>query len=330
MARTRRRQHLLIALLAACLTAGLVIAQPVGEIIHRKNSLYHRIFVYRSGSVVTLEFLTRGPLVMQSRVDLNDPRRHVQEYTTLTFCGLLYQPRPRRILVLGLGGGVIPREMRHYFPDAEIDVAEIDPEMPRVAKQFFGFETDDKLRVHVADGRVFIRRLLRQDPVPRYDIIILDAFNGDYIPFHLMTREFLQEVRGVLADDGVVVANVFYNSRLCDAELRTFLDVFGRCQAYRGTHSTNVMLVSPGPEGGTLTYQEAAARGSELQHAHEFSFDIQGVALKLQVEARPDPRAPVLTDDQAPVNWLREQESEGSLTEEPEGNGEQEVKQEQE
>jgi spermidine synthase len=202
--------------------------------------------------------------------------------------------------------------MRHYFPDAEIDVVDIDPEIPQVAKEFFGFSEDDKLKVHVDDGRMFIKKQLRRNPVPRYDIIILDAFNGDYIPFHLMTREFLQEVKGVVDDDGVVVANVFYSNRLFDAEFKTFLEVFERCQAFYGLDSGNAMLVSGGPSMSILSPKQAEERARQLAEKHDFAFDMVAVARRLDPDSTPDPDARVLTDDRAPVNWLRSQEKQTS------------------
>ena len=202
---------------------------------------------------------------------------------------------------------MIPREMHHYFPALEIDVVEIDPEIPLIAKRFFGFREDDKLRVHIADGRMFIKKQLRCNPVLKYDLIILDAFNSDYIPFHLMTKEFLEEVKGVLADDGVVIANVFYSNRLFDAELKTFLAVFGQCQVFFGVYSTNAMLVSPGKSCPTLTIKEAIERATMLQRKHSLSFDMRTVARQLQPNTRPHPRTKVLTDDRAPVDWLRTQ-----------------------
>jgi spermidine synthase len=229
------------------------------------------------------------------------------EYTTLAFCGLFYNPEPKKVLVVGLGGGVIPRELHHYFPELEIDVVEIDPEIQIIAKQFFSFHEANNLRVHIADGRMFIKKQLRLDPVPKYDIVILDAFNSDYIPFHLMTKEFLEEVKGVLADDGAVISNVFYNNRLFDAELKTFLAVFGRCQVFLGDYSTNAMLVSPGPTGPMLTPKEAIGRAKLLQRKHRLAFSLPKVAMRLRPNIRPDSQAKVLTDDRAPVNWLRTQ-----------------------
>jgi len=284
-------------------------SRGLGRLIHKKNSLYHRIFVYRRGSIVTLQFGKRHPEQMQTQVNLRNLRQHMLEYTKLAFCGLLYKPEPQRMLVLGLGGGVIPREMHHYFPGLEIHVVEIDPEVPLIAERFFGFREDDKLRVHIADGRMFIKKQLRRDPVPKYDLIILDAFNSDYIPFHLMTKEFLEEVKGVLAEDGVVLANVFYSDRLFDAELKTFLAVFGPCQVFLGARSTNAMLVAPGPTGSTLTIREAVDRAKMLQRKHRLSFNMLTIAKRLRPDTRPDSHAKVLTDDRAPVNWLRKQET---------------------
>jgi spermidine synthase len=300
-----------------CLAAAVAITaaaveydRQLGRLVYSKDSLYHQILVYQSGSVVALRFGMRHPEQIQSMVDTKDLARHMLEYTTLSFCGLLYQPQPKRALVLGLGGGVIPRDLRHYYPELKVDVAEIDPDIPPVAERFFSFRADDNLVVHVSDGRVFVRKQLHLDPVPKYDLVVLDAFIGDYIPFHLMTREFLTELRGILAPDGVVVANVFYDNRLFDAELKTFADVFGPCQAFFGVTSVNAMIVAGGPKLQTLTAEEAAKRAATLQAAHQFTFDMRTVAARLRLDVVPQARAMLLTDDQAPVDSLRWQQQE--------------------
>jgi spermidine synthase len=295
----------LMALMFVVLASG---TGSLGRIIHTQNSLYNKIFVYQEGSVRSLRFGKREPLIVQSRVDLANPRRHVHEYTTLAFAALLYNPEPERALVVGLGGGVIPRDLRHYFPDLKIDVAEIDPAIPEIAKEYFLFETDEELAVHVMDGRVFVKRLLRREEVPQYELIVLDACTSEYIPFHLMTREYLEELKGILADDGALVSNAIYSNRLAEAQFRTFETSFRRCQVYVGQRSTNAMLVAPGPGVEPITPEEAAERAEKLQEEHEFAFDIRRVAGRLRPDLKPDPEAPILTDDRAPVNRLRHQD----------------------
>ena len=61
----------------------------------------------------------------------------------------------------------------------------------------------------------------------RYDLIMLDAFDHEYIPEHLLTQEFLQEVKSLLAPGGVLAANTFSSSRLYDHESTTYAAVFG-------------------------------------------------------------------------------------------------------
>jgi spermidine synthase len=279
-----------------------------GEVVHRKNSQYTSIFVYKSGSIATLRFGLRQNYAVESQVDLEQSHKHMLEYTEMMFSGLMYNSDPNRMLVLGLGGGVIPREMRHYYPNMEIDIAEIDKEIPVIAKEYFGFKDDEKMKVNVLDGRMFVKRQLRKNPVPKYDLIILDAFNSEYIPFHLMTKEFLEELKGLLSDDGVIVANVFYSNRLFEAEFKTFIDVFGKSQAYFGNQSTNAMIVTPGENVELLTSEQAVEKATELQEKLKLSFDFVRVAKLLAPERKPNARAEVLTDDRAPVNYLRNQE----------------------
>jgi hypothetical protein len=122
-----------------------------------------------------------------------------------------------------------------------------------------------------------------------------------------MTKEFLEELKLVLADNGVVTANVFYNNRLFDAELVTFLEVFGRCQIFFGSTTTNAMLVSPGKKGQTITIAQAIGRANTLQQKIRPAFDMTTIAKQLKPIIMRDPRIKALTDDRAPVNWLREQ-----------------------
>ncbi|MBA7650551.1 hypothetical protein ES703_58360 [subsurface metagenome] len=101
---------------------------------------------------------------------------------------------------------------------------------------------------------------------------------------------------------------MFYNNRLFDAEFKTFLAVFGRCQVFLGVYSNNAMLVSPGPTSPTLAVGEAVGRAKMLQRKHKLAFDTRMVARRLRPNRRPASHAKVLTDDRAPVNWLRRQQ----------------------
>lgn len=112
-----------------------------------------------------------------------------------------YRPELRSALVLGLGAGIVP--MRLAERGVSVDVVEIDPASPRVARQYFGFNPAHA-RVYQADARTFLRSCPR-----RYDAIVVDLFHGDGTPDYLVTREFFRDLRRCLADGGVAVFNTF-------------------------------------------------------------------------------------------------------------------------
>jgi len=282
-----------------------LIGENAERLIYSKDSPYNRILVYEEGFVRTLRLGASSSARKQSSIDIKDLNKHLLEYTRLVFAGLLLNKNPRKVLIIGLGGGVIPREMHSYFPEAEIDVAEIDLEVVEVAKRFFFFQPDERLRVYVSDGRVFVRRQAARKPRPAYDMVILDAFNNEYIPSHMATREFLQQVAAILHPKGVVAANVFRRNQLFDAQLQTFGAVYGRCYVFFGRYVTNAMLVSPGPEVSDLEPNEALERAHLLQRRHEFGFNLNTVARQFQPGFRPKPNAQVLADGHTPVNVLQ-------------------------
>ena len=89
------------------------------------------------------------------------------------------------------------------YPDSLIDVVEIDSEVTEVAKTYFSLSDDSRLEIFHDDARTF---LMNTDE--KYDLIILDAFGTDYVPFHLLTQEYFQILKEHLEPDGVIVSNL--------------------------------------------------------------------------------------------------------------------------
>ena len=120
-------------------------------------------------------------------------------------------------------GGIIPSTFAKHFPAAQIDIVELDDQIVKVAKDFFSFQPSDHTNTIIADGRVYIRQAKNKGI--RYDIVVLDAFNGSYIPSHLTTKEFLQETLSILKDGGCIVSNIHPRNKLYEYQQRTFSDV---------------------------------------------------------------------------------------------------------
>ena len=213
------------------------------KVLHEERSVYTRIIVEDERNLRCLKFTLVRENSRQTCMDRNDPQRLVFDYAKMTLSALLLKPDPKRILIIGLGGGTLPNALRDILPSAVIDTVEIDEAVVRVAKQFFGFVADEQNRVYVQDARVFGKRAALRGE--QYDLIILDAFDGEYIPEHLMTVEFLSEMRGLLSDDGVLVANTFASSKLYDYESATYAEAFGGFLNFRLPTSGNRVILVP-------------------------------------------------------------------------------------
>jgi spermidine synthase len=292
-----RPRTAVVGLLLGTLLVGPVSARE--RLIFEKESPYTRVTVVEDGSVRILRFARKGVNTEESRMDVRHPLVQLNEYTAMMFAGLVFDPEPRDVLVVGLGGGVVPETLHAYYPNARIDVVEIDPVVVEAAEKCFLFKPDDRMRVFTQDGRVFTKRAAK-----RYDLIFLDAFQGRSIPFHLKTREFFRELAAILRPGGVVVSNLHRGPRLYDSERATYALAFGSNYGFAGTASGNLILVSSPSAGPPLPKSVVMSTAARLQARHRFVFDLTAQARKMQ--ERPDwsPDARPLTDDYAPVETL--------------------------
>jgi spermidine synthase len=269
--------------------------------LHQQRSLYQNVFVYEKGEVRCMRFtrhLRSGDA--QSCMYVDDPQRLFFDYAKLAITALYLQPEPARILVLGLGGGSIPAAFAKVLPSAKIDTVEIDPVVTEVAERYFAYADNDRLTNHDVDGRVFVKRAgLKKH---QWDIVVLDAFNGDYIPEHLLTREFLEEVKAIIAPDGVLAANTFSHSKLYDSESATYEEVFGDFFNLRVTLGNRVILWR---KGGLPDMQELVKNAESYAERFEPLGIDRFWALPLFSRKKNwDSEARVLTDQYSPSNLL--------------------------
>ena len=108
---------------------------------------------------------------------------------------------------------------------------EIDPGVITAAKTYFGLRETERMRYRAGDGRVFLNRSNE-----RYDLILLDAYRGGYVPFHLLTREFYALVKQRLAPGGAAAFNVHDGSKLYASTVKTLGEVFPALDLYPTGH----------------------------------------------------------------------------------------------
>jgi len=286
------------ALLVLLTLAGAGLAHAA-DLLSSERSLYRDVLIYQDGSERCMCFTRQCRIGRQSCVDMSNPKRFALNYTRMMLGGALFTaPPPRRILIVGLGGGTLPMALAEMLPEASIDVVEIDPAVTRAAKRFFSFKDGPRMRVFEEDGRVYVKRAGRNGE--RYDLVMLDAFDHEYIPEHLLTREFLQEVRVLLGDRGVLVANTFSSSQLYDHESTTYADVFGTFYNLKRENRVIVTRMGGLPDAAELEERSRAYDSALKSHG----VDRLGV-LALFSKARDwNPTARVLTDQFSPANLL--------------------------
>ena len=307
-------QRFLPAAASGVLTVWLVMGLPVlwvppapEGLRFARDTVYHRITVNDEAGVRYL----RLDAYWQSGMDLADPRRTVFPYSDYLHLPLVFRPDARAVLFVGLGGGTAPRRFHEDYPQMTIDVVDIDPAVIDAATRFFGVPRDARMRLAATDGRLFVDRA-----ASRYDVIILDAFLIDTIPFHLATREFFATARAHLTPGGVLASNVIGaldgpRSGFFRAVYKTFRDVFPAVYVfpvdwtrYDSAESLRniIVVATDGPVRSRAEVLAAAAAARARL----------GVTIDRFLEAAGDldaapPRTddvPVLTDDYAPVDLL--------------------------
>jgi spermidine synthase len=293
-------KHLALLLFAA--TLACVAAAPARaelNLVHSERSLYREVLVYEQGGERCMCFTRQCRIGRQSCIDLQHPDRFALNYTRMMLAGALFtSPDPKRILLIGLGGGSIPTALKTILPDAQVDVVEIDPAVTKVAKRYFNFNETAHTHVTELDGRVFVKRAGREGR--KYDIVMLDAFDHEYIPEHLLTREFLGEVKSLLGPRGVIVANTFSLSKLFDHESVTYAAVFGRF--YNLTKENRVIVTRM---DGLPPIAEIKDRAAKFAPAlQRFGADARQLADLFDAEVTWDTSARVLTDQYSPANLL--------------------------
>ena len=179
-------------------------------ILFRADTQYHRITVTEGDGARHLRFDHSH----QSAISIDDPYESRIRYPDYMHLAMALKPDAARVLVLGLGGGAITKRFWRDYPGVSVDSVEIDPVVVDVARKYFWLPEDERSRVFVEDARRYV-----QATDETYDIVIVDAYYSDALPFHLTTEEFLTEVKGVMAPDGVIAYNVISSAEGSGSDL---------------------------------------------------------------------------------------------------------------
>ncbi|MFN2392330.1 MAG: fused MFS/spermidine synthase [Pyrinomonadaceae bacterium] len=207
-----------------------------------------------------------------------------------------FKPDFTETLMIGGAGYSFPKDYLQKYPNAKMDVVEIDRQMTEIARRFFRLETNPRLNIIHQDGRIF----LNQTDAGKYDAVLMDAFGSLFsVPFPLTTIEAVEQINRVLKDDGVVIFNLGAAiegdaSRFLQAEFKTYQQVFSRVylfkvnSEYSNEQLQNLIIVACKKENSVpLKSQDP-----------EISYLLQNFYEKI-----PEMQIDILTDDLAPVEY---------------------------
>jgi spermidine synthase len=285
-------RYLLFVSLAAVALASPLLAQ--GSLLEKRESLYNNIFIFGDGDQVTMTFGQNKRYYTESSMKLSDPGALTVDYTRLMTLGIAYAAKIERIMEIGLGGGRTVSYLSAELPDTAILAVELDKDVVELAKKYFKFKESARVRTVVSDGRAFLIK-----DTDKWDVIMIDAYRGPFVPFHLLTKEFYTLVKAHLAPGGVVVQNIEPSTMLFDSASATLKTVFPSVDLYDG--GGNVVAV--GYDGPPLRQSELVARAMKVQEQYKLRYDLRTMVAGRRVLSHPIGK--IMTDDFAPVETLR-------------------------
>lgn len=293
--------------LAFGMLAGTFVAVAAGHaqdsrnLLESKESLYNNIYVYEQPPYVSMTFGHNRRIYTESVYNTRDDKELPVDYTRFMTASLMYAKNVHSILEIGFGGGRTAWYLHRFLPNVAITSVELDPAVVQLARKYFGVRDEPNFQVVNRDGRLFL-----SESKDRYDIILIDAYRGPFVPFHLLTKEFYQIVKDHLAEGGVVAQNVEPTTMLFDSAVKTIDAVFPQLDFYRA--DGNVVTIAYDSPERKPEDLAAAARDRDNAYGLRYSLaEMLNDRRRIDIAGGNviDASAKVLTDDFAPVEALK-------------------------
>lgn len=266
------------------------------ELIESRESKYNNIYVHKDGPLFAMSFGHNRRFYTETIYDSRDELALPVSYTRYMTVGLAYlDEAPRSLLEIGFGGGRTAWYLHKQLPNLNITSVELDPEVFELAVKYFGVSNVENFDVQVADGR----RYMQKQRDTTWDMVMVDAYRGPFVPFHLLTTEFYELAKERLIPGGALVQNVEPTTMVFEAALKTVGSVFKNVDLYQT--GGNVVMVAY--DGSAHSQTDLYARAKAVTESFKLRYPLDAmVGGRLAVNNLPE--TPALTDDFAPVESL--------------------------
>ena len=216
-----------------------------------------------------IRYLHLGSSTIQSGMRMSQPDELELAYTRSMMAFLLFQPEPRRVVSIGLGGGSVNKWLYRHFPQAEQVVVEVNPDVIAVARQYFHVPPDDaRLQVEQGDGA----RWIAEHPHSA-DVILVDGYDGEAHVKALASPDFYSAAAASLRDAGMLVVNLWGSDRYFDEYLRRIETAFsGQVACVPALQKGNIIALAFKSQPGRLSWDELNERARALQARYGLEF----------------------------------------------------------
>jgi len=270
----------IVLLVLAALHSGRGIGAAglgTGAIEADVKSDYSHILIRRQGSMRSMNFVRdNGVEQIQTLWNMKQPYDLVTQYSRLMFASYFFVPRPKQVLIVGLGGGAMIHFYEHYDKEVKVDAVEIDEKVVELADKYFDVRTRDKTKIVTEDAFKYLKtnRTI-------YDVIYMDAFlkpseetDATGQPLRLKTVAFYKGLRAQLAAEGIVVINLNIHPHTND-DLAAIRSAYPQVYAFRA--ATPNMIVVCTWEKSRLTAAALHEKAAELDRRFKATFTFQSV-----------------------------------------------------
>ncbi len=229
-------------------------------------------YLLENDGMLSLQF---DALCLQSEMNIEDPDQLVFSYTRAMMSFLLFEPSPKRIAMIGLGGGSLAKYCYRYLPHAEIAVVEINPDVIALRNEFAIPADDARFKVLLGDGAVFVKG--NND---LFDVLMVDGFDISGLPDALCSQQFYDDCFASLADDGIMVANLWSNDGRHGALASRIETSFaGRIVVVNADDSPNKIVLAFKNSGLSLSPARIRQHVNELTQRHPLNFQAKSKKL---------------------------------------------------
>jgi spermidine synthase len=208
-----------------------------------------------------------GGEAIQSSMRIDDPFALALDYTRCMMAFLLFHPQPRAALMLGLGGGSLPKFVYKHLRKTNIRIVELDERVVSVCRAQFGLPADDaRLSVEVGDGA--------QALAPECcDVLVVDAYHDEEHVQELASQPFYDAAFLSLGERGVMVVNFMDDDRLLNDYLQRMEAAFGgRVLAMKALYDPNVIAFALKGLDSRIAWDTLRQRAEALESRYELPF----------------------------------------------------------